>query len=301
MNITITGNLGAGKTTICKFLNQSGYEIISTGKIFRQIADEKGITVLEMNELAKTDPSVDKMIDDRSVKLGKEKDNAIFDSRMAWHFIPDSFKVFLLADTNESGRRVLSDTERNAEKYSSIEEATRNLYERMSMERARFKELYDVDYLSKDNFNLIIDSTAATPEQISKEIIRRFEEYKKEPFVGKVELCVANVYPTESFEEFSSLSLDGYLEKEKDNDSFCSSSIITCVEQKGNIFMVDGHHRAMASAKSGKPFIEVKVVKDDVEVKPLSEDELKKYEKTGNITYKYLPSDNVNEGYLFDF
>ena len=44
MNISITGNLGAGKSSICKILKAHGYEIISAGTIFRQLAQERGLS-----------------------------------------------------------------------------------------------------------------------------------------------------------------------------------------------------------------------------------------------------------------
>ena len=42
MNITMTGNLGSGKTSVCKELKEMGYEIISAGGLFRQLAEERG-------------------------------------------------------------------------------------------------------------------------------------------------------------------------------------------------------------------------------------------------------------------
>ena len=42
MNITITGNLGSGKSSVAKILKEKGYEYSSTGNIFRQLAMEKG-------------------------------------------------------------------------------------------------------------------------------------------------------------------------------------------------------------------------------------------------------------------
>ena len=51
MNIKLTGNLGSGKTTICNILKERGYEIVSTGKIFRQIAEEKNVSVIELNKM----------------------------------------------------------------------------------------------------------------------------------------------------------------------------------------------------------------------------------------------------------
>lgn len=48
--------------------------ILFLGVLFREIAEEKGITVVELNELAKKDKSIDDMLDERSIRLGKELD-----------------------------------------------------------------------------------------------------------------------------------------------------------------------------------------------------------------------------------
>ena len=99
MNITITGNLGSGKSSVAKILRERGYEYSSTGNIFRQLAMEKGLSVEEFNRqvneaASRGDHSVDKMIDDTTARIGEERDNVVFDSRLAWHFAPKSFKVF---------------------------------------------------------------------------------------------------------------------------------------------------------------------------------------------------------------
>lgn len=93
MNVTITGNLGAGKTSVCNELKKMGYDVISGGDIYRTYAQEHGITIVELNEMAKTDRSVDIQIDERTKKLGTEVDHTIFDSRMAWHFVPDALSI----------------------------------------------------------------------------------------------------------------------------------------------------------------------------------------------------------------
>ena len=53
MNVTITGNLGAGKTSVCNELKKMGYDVISGGDIYRTYAQEHGITIVELNEMAK--------------------------------------------------------------------------------------------------------------------------------------------------------------------------------------------------------------------------------------------------------
>ena len=117
MHITLTGNLGSGKSTISRLMSeQYGYEIYSTGKIMRQLAAERGLTVLEMNHLMETDHSFDNIIDDTVRKISEEtSEDLFFDSRLAWHFAVNSFKVFLAVDINEAARRVFNDSRGDVE------------------------------------------------------------------------------------------------------------------------------------------------------------------------------------------
>ena len=98
MLISITGKLGSGKSTICGILSERyGYEIFSTGSINREVARKLGITTLELNERLKIDHSLDDEIDGTVTRISIERkdDKLIFDSRMAWHFAKDTFKIFL--------------------------------------------------------------------------------------------------------------------------------------------------------------------------------------------------------------
>lgn len=64
MKISITGDLGSGKSTVAKQLAKDlGFDYISTGTIFREIAKEYGIDVLKLNKLALTDTSIDDRVD----------------------------------------------------------------------------------------------------------------------------------------------------------------------------------------------------------------------------------------------
>ena len=123
MNLSLTGNLGSGKSSLGKELIARGFEIVSSGDIFRGLAAERGVSIVEMNKIAETDKSIDKMVDDRTIALGKSKDHTIFDSRMGWHFVPDSFKVFVMVDLQEAGKRVYNDSLRKAETYRDVKDA----------------------------------------------------------------------------------------------------------------------------------------------------------------------------------
>lgn len=66
-------------------LKKMGYDVISGGDIYRTYAQEHGITIVELNEMAKTDRSVDIQIDERTKKLGTEVDHTILIAE--WHGI----------------------------------------------------------------------------------------------------------------------------------------------------------------------------------------------------------------------
>jgi len=200
MHITISGKLGSGKSTVCKILNsKGGFEMYSTGAIQRKIADDLGLSTLEMNKLMCRDNSYDHMIDDAVAKISECTDHQyLFDSRMAWHFAKNSFRVFMYVDPGVAAVRVYEDNRGDVEKYSSVEDAKNKLMERTMNENSRFIEIYNADNLNYDNYDLVIDSTAATPERVAEIILSNFDSFQNRRFEKtKVYLCPTALYPTE--------------------------------------------------------------------------------------------------------
>jgi cytidylate kinase len=182
MHITITGNLGSGKSTICKLLNEKyQFEVYSTGKVQRELARQMNMTTLELNQLMCSDKKYDKMIDDETARISRENrdKDIIFDSRLAWHFVEHSFKVFISVSLEEAAERVMNDQRGAEEKYSSLEEANMLLAERAATERKRYKDIYNLNYMDFSNYNLVIDSTYCTPDKIAEIIIAEAKEYDK--------------------------------------------------------------------------------------------------------------------------
>lgn len=184
MHISITGKLGSGKSTICHMIRDTyGYEIFSTGAIQREVARERGITTLELNRLMETDHSLDNIIDTTTTRLSRERkgDKLIFDSRMAWHFAENTFKIFLTIDPAVAATRVMANQRGDEEKYATVEEARDGLIERSRVEQARFIQLYGVDYYDFNNYNLVVDTSRRTPEEVVSIIWSTFQAYEKDP------------------------------------------------------------------------------------------------------------------------
>ena len=171
MHITMTGNLGSGKSTLSRiFEKEYGYEIYSTGKVIREIAQDMGISVLEMNKRMSEDSRYDRMIDNRSAEISRERqqDNIFFDSRLAWHFVGKAFRVFLSVSLDTAVKRIMGDSRGDVETYSSPEECKEALKARVAEEDRRYREIYNISYFDYTNYNLVLDSTVCEPEVLAK-------------------------------------------------------------------------------------------------------------------------------------
>ncbi|MDR0796623.1 MAG: cytidylate kinase family protein [Tannerella sp.] len=175
--ISITGDLGSGKSTVaellCKRLN---YEYIYTGQIQRKIANRYNMTTLELNNYSETHPEIDEEIDSTFKSLN-ESTNLIVDSRLAWFFIPKSFKVFLKTDLIVSANRISGDNQRKEESYSSEKEAVDKIIARKVSENKRYMELYGADCSDLNNFDLIVDTSVITPEEVVDIILAKYNSW----------------------------------------------------------------------------------------------------------------------------
>jgi len=170
--ITLTGDLGSGKSAVSRLLCElTGYEYISTGRIQRQLAQELGLDTLEMNRRADTDPTIDERIDSIFVALGQDPKGYVVDSRMAWFFLPNSFKIYLQTDLRTAAERILRDPARNSEQYASVEEAVEKIAARKQSENARFLLKYGADCGNLQNFDLVIDTSQRSQQQVADLIL----------------------------------------------------------------------------------------------------------------------------------
>lgn len=284
MNLSLTGNLGSGKSSLGKELTARGFEIISSGDIFRSLAAERNVSIVEMNKIAETDKSIDKMVDERTVSLGKSRDNTIFDSRMGWHFVLDSFKVFIMVDLQEAGRRVYHDSLRKAEAYQDIDAAVKALYERQTLEKDRYRELYGVNYYDLDNYNLVIDSTHASPAAIAEEIIKRFEQFCAGDTQKYMEISPYRIYPSASINELDDLKVEKY--SSDCEDELCFDDAIEVTLKEGCWYALGENEKLLAAQVDKKLFISVKPVRAQAES---SEKICREYEERADFTYLSYP------------
>jgi len=174
MRIGISGLVGTGKTTVSKLLvEKTNYQYISAGELFRNIAQEMNMDVKELCEYAKTDITIDKIIDEKIMAKILEEKNIIAEGRLVGWFlyrkgIP-SYKILLTADKNVRVERI-----KQREKKSELE-ALQEIELREASELDRYWKIYTIDINDVSIYNMVIDSTYLTPKQI---VYRIFDEIK---------------------------------------------------------------------------------------------------------------------------
>jgi cytidylate kinase len=176
--ITLTGDLGSGKSTVSAILcRQLGYEYVYTGAIQRKIAERYGMNTTELNQYAETHPEIDEEIDNTFRALANAG-KLIVDSRLAWFFLPGSFKIFLQTDLKVAASRIAADKQRKGEHYPDVEEAARQIALRKASENKRYMELYHANCADLTQFDLVIDTSSLTPEAVADDILRHYREWE---------------------------------------------------------------------------------------------------------------------------
>lgn len=179
LKISLAGDLGSGKTTVGEILTKKyNLEKVSIGKILRKMAEEHGMTVADFNKYMETHPEYDKIVDDKLIEYETIGGNFLFDSRLAWHFVPSSFKVYMQVDIKTSAMRIIN-AGRQDEIYSDVDSAIKELKKRRESEIVRYNSLYGVDIMDMSNYDLVVDTNGKTPEEVADIIIKNFEIWIK--------------------------------------------------------------------------------------------------------------------------
>ena len=177
--ITLSGYPGSGKSSTADRLAAIlEYKRFSSGDFMRAVAASRGLTLDELGTIAEDDRSVDDAIDTEIKKAG-ENDNLVIDSRLAYNWIPDSFKVYLKLDPHIAAARIfghIQEVGRVGQTAETVEDVYEKMILRIESEKKRYHALYAIDYTNVQNFDLVVDTGSHTLEEVSQTILT---EYKK--------------------------------------------------------------------------------------------------------------------------
>jgi len=180
--VTVSGMPGSGKSTLARNLAKAlGLRHHSTGELWRKLAAEKGLSPLELNKKAESDERIDREIDERTEKLGKRENDFVMDSRMAWHFIPHSIKIFTKIRPEIAAKRIFKDMREGERENKSEKKTLKSLKKRMKSERKRYKQLYGVDYLDEKNYDFVVNTAKTSIEEAAEKALEFVKQRAAKP------------------------------------------------------------------------------------------------------------------------
>jgi cytidylate kinase len=255
--IAISGELGSGKTLLSKLLSEKlNCELISIGIIQRKLAEKYGMSIIDFNKYMEKHQEIDIECDNMIKDYGISTSCLILDSRLAWYFIPNSYKIHLIIDQTIATERIFIDKTRNNEKYVNIDETKRDIYLRKVSEKTRFQRIYNINIDDFTNYNLIIDSSHISPEDLVKTVLKEIDIWleMKEIQNPKIYISPKNIFPTQSIREHSlKYTLD--LQKSMHLFGYDEHFPIDVIQIDNEFFIFDGHKRCSAAIQNNLSLI----------------------------------------------
>jgi predicted cytidylate kinase len=172
--ITIGGLPGTGKTTVARLLEKRlGLRYVYSGEIFREMAKKYKMSLEVFGKYCETHQEIDEKLDQYQLGILR-KENVIVEGRISgWlayqNHIP-ALKVLLKADINVRARRIVK------REQGDIEKRKKEILKRETSEATRYKKYYGIDVRDTSIYDIIVDASEKTPEEIVKIIIQHLEE-----------------------------------------------------------------------------------------------------------------------------
>jgi cytidylate kinase len=163
MKITVSGPPGSGTTTLARSIAEKhGFELISAGEMFRDLAKERGLSVAEFGELAERDITIDALIDVRQKETAKTKDDIVVEGRLSGWMVEDAdLRIWLNAPIACRAKRIA--TRDGMDEYTAREMTL----QREESERTRYKNYYRIEIDDLSPYHLAMNSELWSGEALS--------------------------------------------------------------------------------------------------------------------------------------
>jgi cytidylate kinase len=157
---TISGLHGTGKSTYAaRLAERLRLRHVSAGKLFREIACERGLTLRNLSLEASTDDELDRLVDERT-RAEAVRGNVVIDAMLGGWITRDlsDARIYLWAPRDIRIERIARRDE------LSVEEAREETLYREDLERRRFKRFYAIDIGDLSIYDLTLNTGLLNPE-----------------------------------------------------------------------------------------------------------------------------------------
>ena len=182
MLITVSGPAGSGKSTLAANLAEAlGYDHVSGGDIFRSLAEERGVSLVELNQQAESDDQIDRDLDRRLRSTAREEDDLVLESRLAGWMAGDyaDLKLWLDAPLDVRAERIADREEK------PVVEAREETQTRAESERLRYQEYYGIDIDDRSIYDLSINTARWDESGVQELIVAAVDAYEPDGDEGK--------------------------------------------------------------------------------------------------------------------
>jgi CMP/dCMP kinase len=167
IKIAISGRSGCGNTTVSK-MTADALNLRCINFTFRNLAQERGLELKRVLELAENDESWDREVDTRQVTLARENGGCVLGSRLAiWMLKEADVKVYLYASAQIRAGRIVN------REGGKLEEVAAFTEKRDRQDHGRYLSLYNIDTDDYSFADLVIDTGKLAPREITDLIVKK--------------------------------------------------------------------------------------------------------------------------------
>lgn len=175
--VTISGHPGSGTSTlvdgVCRSLN---WQKLNGGQVFRDMADERGLSLEEFAQQCEEDDAIDQELDALLSKTMQSEDSPeIVESRLAgWWAHKNGLqcaRVWVEVSEHVRAARVVN------REGGAIEDQLNLIQERMESDGERYNRFYGIDIESREPYTCIIQSDERGTEEVLALVLQHLEEY----------------------------------------------------------------------------------------------------------------------------
>jgi len=181
MLLTVSGPAGSGKSTAAAELADAlDYDHVSGGDLFRELAADRGLSLIEFNRLAEEEDSIDRDLDRRLRETARDRDDVVLEARLSGWMAGEyaDLRIWLDAPLSVRAERIADREEKTPE------EARAESLARAESEARRYREYYGIEITDLSIYDLVVNTSRWSVEAELDLLVRAARAYDPETDEG---------------------------------------------------------------------------------------------------------------------